>query len=79
MPKTFTLRKIAILSVISATVIYAFTNNDNFIEDKPNTHIGDTYKYITTNQLEKEVEEHSVNGDLPFEMGLELIKRWTEK
>ncbi|CAA6806271.1 MAG: Unknown protein [uncultured Sulfurovum sp.] len=34
------------------------------------------YKTIPTAELEKKVEELSIKGELPFEMGLELIKRW---
>ena len=36
------------------------------------------YQSISTNELEKEVEKRSIEGTLPFEMGLELIKRWSQ-
>ena len=78
--KTFTLKKVAILSLISATMIYAFTeHNFGLEENKSQTTINHTYQYMTTAQLEKKVEEQSVKGDLPFDMGLELIKRWSNK
>lgn len=32
---------------------------------------------ISTENLQKEVEKRSLEGNLPFEMGLELIKRWS--
>ena len=35
------------------------------------------YQHISTSDLEKEVELRSITGTLPFEMGLELIKRWS--
>jgi len=38
------------------------------------------YKNMSTSQLQIEVEKLSNEGNLPFEMGLELMKRWqTEK
>jgi hypothetical protein len=37
----------------------------------------ETYQHLSTSELEKKVELHSINGTLPFEMGLELIKRWS--
>ena len=76
----FTMKKIAILSLISATVIYAFTEQDfNLMENKPQTSKDNSYIYMTTSQLEKEVEQYSRTGNLPFDMGIELIKRWTNK
>jgi len=35
------------------------------------------YQHLSTSELEQAVEKLSINGTLPFEMGLELIKRWT--
>lgn len=76
----FTMKKIAILSLISATMIYAFTEQDfNLVENKLQTSKDNSYIYMTTPQLEKEVEQYSRNGNLPFDMGIELIKRWTSK
>ena len=39
----------------------------------------ESYQHISTTDLEKEVEKRSIAGNLPFEMGLALIKRWTKK
>ena len=36
-----------------------------------------SYVNMSTEQLQKEVEKRSINGDLSFNMGLELIKRWS--
>lgn len=38
-----------------------------------------TENCIGTPELQKEVEKLSKEGKLPFEMGLELIKRWSAK
>ncbi|CAA6828578.1 MAG: Unknown protein [uncultured Sulfurovum sp.] len=37
-----------------------------------------SYSTLTTNELEDKVEQLSLSGELPFEMGLELMKRWSE-
>lgn len=36
-----------------------------------------THTCMSTEKLQKEVEKRSLEGNLPFEMGLELIKRWS--
>jgi len=78
--KTFTLKKMAIISLISVTMLYAFTEHHfGFLENEPQTSLNCSYNTLSTAQLQIEVERHSINGDLPFEMGLELIKRWTNK
>ena len=35
------------------------------------------YKNMSTTQLQIQVEKLSNQGDLPFQMGLELMNRWT--
>ncbi len=78
--KKITLKKIAVLSLMSASILYAFTDHHfTFIDNKPKTDINSSYETMSTAQLQTEVERQSINGDLPFEMGLELIKRWTNK
>lgn len=52
------------LSLLSVTLTFASINNDT------------KYSMMSTVELEKKVEKLSLNGDLPFEMGMELIKRW---
>ncbi len=37
-----------------------------------------TYRSMSTEQLQKEVEKQSQNGNLSFAMGQELIRRWTK-
>ena len=41
------------------------------------TVIHTTYESMSTDQLQKEVEKYSKNGNLSFALGQELIKRWT--
>ena len=36
-----------------------------------------SYSTMSTKELEKEVERLTVRGNVPFEMGIELMKRWT--
>ena len=52
------------LSILSVTLTFARINNDT------------NYSMMSTVELEKEVENLSISGALPLEMGLELIKRW---
>jgi hypothetical protein len=33
---------------------------------------------MSTAQLQEEVEKHTINGNLSFALGQELIKRWTQ-
>jgi len=36
-----------------------------------------SFHTMSIQDLQIEVEKHSLQGDLPFELGLELMKRWT--
>jgi len=54
------------LSILSVTLTFASINNDT------------DYRMMSTVELEKEVEQLSISGELPYEMGLELLKRWKE-
>lgn len=77
MKKTF--EKAIILSLFTATMIYA--SNKNYMNpiDNISNHAMKEVAYVnmSTEELQEEVEKRSVNGDLSFDMGLELIKRWT--
>ena len=77
--KTFrTVAKIFALSLITVTIASA---------DKPTNFtpaykvelasIKTIYQTMSTAQLQKEVERRSKNGEVNFEMGIELMKRWT--
>ncbi|HEY9129742.1 MAG TPA: hypothetical protein VIN02_07900 [Sulfurovum sp.] len=71
----------AILSMF--TVIMAYASNENSVnsmEEISNSLTENvSYKHMSTAQLQEEVERRSINGDLSFDMGLELIKRWSNK
>ncbi|MEA2048230.1 MAG: hypothetical protein U9O64_07255 [Campylobacterota bacterium] len=68
--KIFT--KFVTLSLIGMSILYA----SRFIEMK-NTVSHLPYSKMETSLLQEEIERRSQNGNLPFEMGLELIKRWS--
>jgi hypothetical protein len=60
--KLFT--KIITLTLLTATLSHANITNTN------------AYMSMTTQELQSEVEKLSQEGNLPFEMGLELLERW---
>ncbi len=43
-----------------------------------NLSVTTIYQNMSTSQLQEEVEKHSINGNLSFALGQELIKRWTQ-
>ena len=43
-----------------------------------NLSVTTIYQNMSTDQLQEEVEKHSINGNLSFALGQELIKRWTK-
>jgi len=53
---------IIVLIVLTTTLIHASTTQ--------------SYSIMSTQELQIEVERLSNAGNLPFEMGLELIQRW---
>lgn len=69
---------------ISTTLSYAENTKMNIttMGVKPEVakiaSISTSYHYMSTKDLEKEVERLTVNGNVPFEMGVELMKRWTK-
>ena len=62
------------LLVVTLGTVYA-SNNMSFSNTK--TEVKHFTKMSTT-ELQIEVEKLSNQGNLPFEMGLELMNRWTE-
>ena len=79
--KLKTVASIITLSIITTTMTQASTQK-NFIEEDTFTPCGldETVHYdeMSTEMIQFEVEKHSQNGDLPFHLGKELIKRWTK-
>ena len=60
-------------------MINADTQNDMSNKNAlDSTVIHTTYQSMTIEELQKEVEKHSENGNLSFALGQELIKRWTK-
>ena len=59
------LHKIIIPALLATCLTYGSATTQN------------AYSKITTTELQKKVEHLSQIGKLPFEMGLELIRRWT--
>ena len=72
---------LTILSIFTVTMAYASNENSvNGMEEISNSFTKNvSYKHMSTAQLQEEVERRSINGDLSFDMGLELIKRWSNK
>ena len=66
------LGKIIPLSLITLSIIYAMG-----LLNLSDTSAQITYSNMSTMELQEEVERLSQNGDVPFPMGMELIKRWT--
>ncbi|MEN8727557.1 MAG: hypothetical protein ABF276_06290 [Sulfurovum sp.] len=76
--RTKILGKIIVLSLITVTMTYGSnTENLNSLKNKDYTTLESSYQNMSTAQLQEEVEKRSINGDLSFDMGMELIKRWT--
>lgn len=72
------LEKMIVFSLMTVTMTYASNENEvNTLENNYNTPTEESYKYMSTEQLQEEVEKRSISGDLSFSMGLELLKRWS--
>ena len=78
MTMTF-LKNIIGLTLISTSVTFATGTTDmNKMETKTYQTLCYTSDCMGTPELQKKVEKLSIEGRLPFEMGLELIKRWSD-
>ncbi len=66
------------ISLASTTMICAETSAKIDTVETKKTLVCLSESCISTPELQKEVEKRSLEGDLQFEMGLELIKRWTQ-
>lgn len=64
------------LLVITLGTVYA--NNTMSINNPQEKVKVKHYTQMSTSELQIEVEKLSNQGKLPFEMGLELMNRWTE-
>lgn len=66
------LKKVVLLSLITMSIVYA-----SKLVELNNRGPAIHYHEMDTQELQVKVEELSQNSELPFEMGLELIKRWS--
>lgn len=80
--KVKTFESIIVFSLITSTTTYA-SAQENITDVKSvsenNVSVTTKYQTMSTAQLQEEVEKRSINGNLSFEMGMELIKRWTKR
>ncbi len=74
MKKNKMLAKIVVLSLITVSILYA-----SGLVQLNHTLPQEAYHTIDIAELQEAVEQRTQNGDLPFDMGLELMKRWTQK
>ena len=68
------LTRVLILSLI--TMSFMYTSGLVTLNHSP---FETTYQSMSTMQLEAEVEKRSLNGSLPFDMGRELMHRWSKQ
>ncbi len=67
------------LALLTTTMTYANTTTKNeSIDTAVQTKICLTEDCMSTKKLQEEVERLSVEGKLPFDMGMELLKRWSD-
>ena len=68
------LKRIVTLSLITGTIIYAtvLVQFEQIPVEKP-------YQEMSITELQENVETLSQKGELPFNMGLELMERWTQE
>lgn len=72
--KTKISKQLIALLIVTLTTVYA----SNHISTT-NTQLDvQNFKNMSTTELQIEVEKLSNQGNLPAEMGFELMKRWTE-
>jgi len=78
--KLKTVASIISFSIIATTMTQASTQN-NITEAEPiansTADAKTNYQSMTTHELQIEVEKHSNKNCLPFDLGKEMIKRWT--
>ena len=79
--KLKTVASMITLSIMTITMSQASTQK-NIITNETITPcaIDKTIYYdkMSTKMIQLEVEKHSQTGDIPFHLGIELIKRWTK-
>ncbi len=66
--------RIILFSLVTGSIMYA-----TGLVQSNHTLSQTTYQDMTMIELQEEVEKLSENGDIPFDLGLELINRWTQR
>lgn len=78
--KLKTIASIIALSIITTSMTQASTQN-SIVDVEPiansTADVKTSYHYMSTEELQVEVEKYSNKDCLPFSLGKELIKRWT--
>ena len=79
--KLKTVASIITLSMITVTTSQSIVQkhclgNDAFTSSSKNASL--LYEKMSTEMIQLEVEKHSEQGNVPFALGKELIKRWSE-
>lgn len=74
----FKITEISAISIIILLITVGIIYTTRLVELN-NTLPEITYQEMSTVELEKKVERLSQNGDLPFPMGVELMKRWAQR
>lgn len=78
MKTTKTVAKIIALSLLTVTLSTANKpTNFNPACKVELASIETIYQTMSTYQLQKEIERRSKDGEVTFDMGVELMKRWT--
>jgi len=72
------LKNIVGLALLTTAVTFASDTIHENVKAEVQTKICLTEACMSTTKLQEEVERLSIEGKLPFEMGLELMKRWSE-
>jgi hypothetical protein len=67
------------LALLTTVVTFASETTHENLKTAADTKICLTEACMSTTKLQEEVEKLSIEGKLPFEMGLELIKRWSDE
>jgi len=73
------LKKFICLALLTTVVTFASDTTYENMKTAVHTKICLTEACMSTTKLQEEVERLSIEGKLPFEMGLELIKRWSDE
>ena len=73
------MKKLLIIFTLFTMTYASNETNINTIDKRSDVMIeNSSYITMSTEQLQEEVEKHSIKGDLSFNMGMELIRRWSK-